>query len=51
MYMKSHGYSETGEQYKRNYNWPMDTTAHSFGLADQKQQNGAAMALQPERFD
>ena len=50
MYHKSHGTTETGEQLNRKYDWKIDTTQHSFGLADAKQIDGAAMALQPERY-
>ena len=50
MYHKSHGTTETGEQLNRKYDWQIDTTQHAFGLADAKQIDGAAMALQPERY-
>ena len=50
MYHKSHGTTETGEQLNRAYDWQIDTTQHAFGLADAKQIDGAAMALQPERY-
>jgi len=50
MYFKSHGATDAGEQIKRDYNWNVDPNLHRFGLPDEKERDGAAMSLQPERY-
>ena len=51
MYIKTHGNFASGEQKDRNYNWPVDKTAHRFGYGEQRLVNGAAMSVHAERFE
>lgn len=39
-----------GEQKNREYDWPIESNAHRFGVCEQKILNGAANALQSERI-
>lgn len=51
MYNKTHGNFGPGEQRDREYNWPVEKAAHSFGYGEKKLLNGAAMSLHSERYD
>lgn len=50
MYNKTHGAFGPGEQKQRNYEWPVDTTAHRFGYGEAKIPGGASNSLHPERI-
>lgn len=45
MYLKSHGETAAGEQFARNYQWPVDPSVHRFGKADVKELGGVASSL------
>jgi len=45
MYLKSHGDTSAGEQFARNYDWPVDPAIHRFGKSDFKEQGGVASSL------
>ena len=51
MYNKTHGDFAPGEQKDRGYNWKFDKSKHTFGYGEKRQENGAAMAVNSERFD
>lgn len=46
MYRTSHGFSDTGEQKNRNYNWNnIDKNSHSFGKPQEKEYDGTKKTL------
>ena len=49
MYIRTHGNYAPGQQKERGYQWPLDKTQHSFGLAEHKVLDGVAKAIHPER--
>lgn len=57
MYKKTHGNWAPGEQRQRGYNWDEKRfgsdvkTQHTFGYGEKRLLNGAAMAVNPERFE
>ena len=51
LYRKTHGNYAPGEQKLRDYDWKFDPQGHSFGYAEKRVLNGAAMALHSERID
>eukprot|EP00826_Nyctotherus_ovalis_P056671 TRINITY_DN769_c0_g3_i2.p1 TRINITY_DN769_c0_g3~~TRINITY_DN769_c0_g3_i2.p1 ORF type:complete len:355 (-),score=127.26 TRINITY_DN769_c0_g3_i2:138-1202(-) len=50
MYLKTHGTFEPGQQKERNYNWPIDKKNHRFGYIEEREADGAAKCVKPERF-
>ena len=50
MYLKTHGTFEPGQQKDRNYNWPVDKKNHRFGYMEEREMDGAAKCVKPERF-
>ncbi|MDR3735276.1 MAG: hypothetical protein P4L10_07045 [Acidobacteriaceae bacterium] len=50
-YLKTHGDFAPGQQKERGYNWPVDKSKHRFGYVEEREINGAAKCVQPERFE
>lgn len=51
MYRTTHGFSDPGEQYKRNYKWNMNITNHSFGKEIEKEYDGAKKSLMSDTLE
>ena len=50
MYLKTHGTFEPGQQKNREYNWPVDKNDFRFGYVEDREIDGAAKSVKPERY-